>query len=68
MRAQPPSYRLTNQDAVEIWPRIWRGEYQNRIAADYDVNPGRINDVVKERTHVGSKQAALSKLRIDLLS
>jgi hypothetical protein len=24
-------------------------------------NPGRVNDVLKERTHIGSKQAAMSQ-------
>lgn len=61
MRAQPPSYRLTFDDAVVIWKRHWKGEFQNRIAADYDVNPGRVNEVLKEQTHVGSRQAAMGK-------
>ena len=61
MRAQPPSYRLTFDDAVAIWKRHWGGEFQNRIAADYDVNPGRVNEVLKEQTHVGSRQAAMGK-------
>lgn len=56
-----PSYRLTFSDAVEIWLRLWRGEFQNRIAADYDVNPGRINEVSKETLHPGSREEALKK-------
>lgn len=28
-----PSYRLTFEDAVEVWIRHWPGEYQNRIAS-----------------------------------
>lgn len=61
MSKQPPSYRLTFDDAVEIWKRHWEGEFQNRIAASYDVNPGRVNEVLKEQAHIGSKQAALGK-------
>lgn len=57
-----PSYKLTFDDAVEIWRRFRRGEFQNRIAADFDVNPGRVNDVLKERTHKGSRQAAITYL------
>lgn len=53
-----PSYRLTYQDAIRIWHRYWRGEFQNRIAADYDVNPGRVNDVIKGRLHPGSEITA----------
>ena len=40
-----PSYSLTFNDAVEIWRRHWNHEFQHRIAADYDVNPGRINAI-----------------------
>lgn len=53
-----PSKKLTFADAVTIWRRILRGEFQNRIAADFDVNPGRISDIKKERLHPGSKLAA----------
>ncbi|MBC7312847.1 MAG: hypothetical protein H5U11_10175 [Rhizobium sp.] len=56
-----PSYTLTFEDAVQIWLRHWAGEFQNRIAASFDVNPGRVNEVLKERKHVGSREAALSK-------
>jgi hypothetical protein len=54
-------YRLTFDDAVDVWLRHWAGEYQHRIAASYDVNPGRVNEVLKERLHVGSKRVAASK-------
>jgi hypothetical protein len=57
-----PSYILTFDDAVNIWLRHWRGEFQNRIAASYDVNPGRVNDVLKERKHVGSRKVAALRL------
>ncbi|MFO1185372.1 MAG: hypothetical protein U1E56_11375 [Bauldia sp.] len=57
--AQNPAYRLTFEDAVAIWLRHWAGDYQHRIAADYGVNSGRVNDVLKERLHVRSRQAAL---------
>lgn len=53
-----PSYKLTFKDAVEIWRRHRRGEFQNRIAASFDVNPGRVNEVLKERVHLGSKELA----------
>ena len=56
-----PSYKLTFDDAVEIWLRYWNGEFQNRIAARFDVNPGRVNDVLTERKFIGSREAALSK-------
>jgi hypothetical protein len=54
-------YRLTFNDAIDVWLRHWAGQFQHQIAAAYGVNSGRVNDVLKERTHVGSKQAAASK-------
>lgn len=55
--------RLSFDEAVQVWPRYWAGEYQDRIAASFDVNPGRVSEVVKERKHQGSREAA-SKLRL----
>jgi len=52
------SYRLTFDDAVDIWLRNWSGEYQHKIAAFYDVNPGRVNEVLKRRKHIGSEDSA----------
>jgi hypothetical protein len=59
-KAKP--YRLTFEDAVLVWLRHWNGEFQHNIAASYAVNPGRINEVLKERTHYGSKAEAASRL------
>lgn len=52
------SYQLTFDDAVDIWFRYWNGEFQHRIAAHYDVNPGRVNEVLKGSRHVGSREVA----------
>lgn len=57
------AYRLTFEDAVDVWIRSWKGEFQHRIAADYDVNPGRVSEVLKERVHVGSRLVALAKFK-----
>ena len=48
------TYRLTFEDAVNVWLRYWNGEFQHIIAASYAVNSGRVNDVLKERMHYGS--------------
>lgn len=56
-----PSRVLTFDDAVQIWLCHWTGEFQNRIAARLDVNPGRVNEVLKERKLIGSREAALQK-------
>lgn len=55
---QNTSHQLTFDDAVEIWLRHWQGEYQHRIAASYDVNPGRVNEVLKGHRHAGSEERA----------
>ncbi|UJQ93036.1 hypothetical protein [Mariluticola halotolerans] len=57
-----PSYRLTFEDAVRIWLMVWEGHFHNRIAAEFDVNPGRVSDVVKHRMHVGSEAEARKRV------
>jgi hypothetical protein len=52
------SAQLSFNDAVAIWVRIIRGEFLNRIAADYDVNPGRISEIKTGRLFAGAKTAA----------
>ncbi len=55
------TYQLTFEDAVDIWLRYWDGEFQHRIAASFDVNPGRVNEVLKGSKHAGSREAALCR-------
>lgn len=43
--SRSPSRNLTAKDAAIIKNRILRGEFLNRIAADFDVNPGRISEI-----------------------
>lgn len=57
-KGRKPSYRLTFADAVKVWLLHWQGEFQNRIAAMFDVNPGRVNEVLKGDRHPGAEQAA----------
>lgn len=40
-----PSRILTPREAATIKKRIRMGEFLNRIASDYDVNPGRISEI-----------------------
>lgn len=58
-----PSRKLTFDDAVDIWCRILQREFLNRIAADYDVNPGRISEIKTEHTFQGSRGAAVKRLQ-----
>lgn len=39
--------KLTHQDVSVIKARILRGDFQHRIAADYDLNQGRISEIAK---------------------
>jgi len=57
--ARRPSRRLSFEDAIIIWQRHWDGEFQNRIAASFDVNPARVNEVLKGHRHPDSRSAAL---------
>ncbi|MCP1236492.1 hypothetical protein NKW55_07705 [Gluconobacter kondonii] len=43
--SRKPSKKLTDLDAQIIITRLATKEYQNRIAADFDVNPGRISEI-----------------------
>jgi len=54
-------YRITLDDALDVWSRHWSGEYQHHIAASYGVNPGRVNDVIKGRKHPESE--GIAKMR-----
>ena len=40
-----PSRHLTESEAITILSRLMKGDFQNRIAADLDVNQGRISEV-----------------------
>ena len=40
-----PSQQIQAEDVPGILKRISHGEFLNRIAADYDVNPGRISEI-----------------------
>lgn len=52
---------LSFDDAVEVWLLHRSGWFQHRIAAKFDVNQGRISEVLKERAHRGSREAASQK-------
>lgn len=46
-----PSYRIKPTDVPIIKKRIREDEFLNRIAADYDVNPGRISEIKSGRRY-----------------
>ncbi|RWO52378.1 hypothetical protein [Mesorhizobium sp.] len=49
---------LTYSEAIEVWKLRAEGSFQHNIAAKFGVNPARVNDVLKERKHVGSRTSA----------
>jgi hypothetical protein len=53
--------KFTFDEAVDVWLRYWSGQVQSDIAADYRINAGRVNEVLKERRHIGSKAAATQR-------
>ena len=46
--------KLTPQEVSIIKARIVRGDYQHRIAADFDLNQGRISEIAtgKRFSHI----------------
>lgn len=57
----PQKADVTFDEAVEVWRLHELGVAQHRIAARFGVNPGRVNDVLKERKHIGSRKKASDK-------
>ena len=49
---------MTFDDAVNVWIMRWDGEIQSRIAAFFDTNMGRVNEVLKGHLWAGSEIAA----------
>jgi hypothetical protein len=49
MRSKNVSRHLTLENAIEIWRRRLAGEAQHVLAAAYQVNPGRIAEVLAGR-------------------
>ena len=58
----PQKTKFTFEEAVDVWLRRWSGQYQHQIAAAYFINVRAVNHVLKEKTHVGSKQVAETRL------
>jgi hypothetical protein len=50
--------QFTFEQAVDVWMRHFSGQYQHQIAAAYVINVRAVNHVLKEKTHIGSKQVA----------
>jgi transcriptional regulator with XRE-family HTH domain len=58
MRASTASRHLTLKDAIEICRRRSNGEAQHRIAAAYDVNQGRISEILSGKRFPAARRLA----------
>ena len=58
----PRKTKFTFEEAVDVWLRRWNGQYQHEIAAAYVINPRAVNHVLKEITHIGSKEEAARRI------
>jgi hypothetical protein len=61
MRSANVSAHLTEADAVQIWRRRLNGDAQHLIAADFNVNPGRINEVLSGKRFPNAQAIALTQ-------
>ena len=52
-----PSLNL--DEAVQVWLMRGQGLYQSEIAHRLGTNQGRVNEVLKEKKHLGSKLRAV---------
>lgn len=50
---------LTPTDVSVIKARLQRGDFQHRIAADYDLNQGRISEIAKGRRFAAVRAATV---------
>lgn len=53
---------LTFTQAIHVWIMHWKGEQQQDIAARLGTNQLRVDAVLNERQHVGSRERAQSLL------
>jgi len=57
----PRKTKFTFEEAVDVWLRRLNGQFQHEIAAAYVINVRAVNQVLKEVTHIGSKEVAASR-------
>jgi hypothetical protein len=60
--------KLTPRDVSNIKARIIRGEFQHKIAADYDLNQGRISEIAQGKRFVNIPPASLSTMQQEVKS
>lgn len=55
---------LTPQEVSVIKARIARGDYQHRIAADFDLNQGRISEIATGKRFPHIPPASMESLHV----
>ena len=64
--ALPPQMRVLNQtEAALVWLLSWSGDAEHTIAAKMGTMTGRVTDILAEKTHVGSRDAATKMVGAD---
>ena len=63
VRASSVSRHLTLNDAIEIWRRRSNGEAQHKIATAYEVNQGRISEILSGKRFPAAKRLAQNNPR-----
>ena len=58
MRSLATSRHLSLSDAIEIWRRRSAGEAQHKIAAAYNVNQGRISEILSGKRFPAAERLA----------
>lgn len=56
--------KLTPQEVSIIKARIVRGDYQHRIAADFDLNQGRISEIATGKRFPQIPPASMEALHV----
>jgi hypothetical protein len=66
LHMEVPSRHLTEEDAVEIWIiHVEKRAFQSRIAAQFDVNQGRISEILTGKKFPGARAKALRRLGVN---
>ena len=55
---QSAVYFLTFNQAVDVWLLHWKGQKQQEIATHIGTNQLRVDAVLNERQHIGSRERA----------
>ena len=63
MRTNAVSRHLTLVDATEIWRRRRNGEVQHKVVAAFDVDQGRISEILTGKRFPAAKRLAQTPQR-----